>query len=60
MDSLIDRISNLETRTFKGRVSAVNGLLVEAEGPAMAIAAGSSREGAKRDSLLPLNSRRLP
>lgn len=41
MDSLIDRISNLETRTFKGRVSAVNGLLVEAEGPAMALTLGA-------------------
>lgn len=41
MDSLIDRISHLETRTFKGRVSAVNGLLVEAEGPKAALTLGA-------------------
>ena len=41
MDTLIDRISAIETRTFKGRVSAVNGLLVEAKGPEAALTLGA-------------------
>lgn len=41
MQTLIDRISGLETRTFKGRVAAVNGLLIEAEGPKAALTLGA-------------------
>jgi flagellum-specific ATP synthase len=41
VDTLIDRISAIETRTFKGRVSAVNGLLVEAKGPEAALTLGA-------------------
>lgn len=41
MDSLIARIDGLETRTFKGRVGAVNGLLVEAQGPRRALTLGA-------------------
>lgn len=41
MQSLIDRVERLETRTFKGRVTAVNGLLIEAEGPAAALRLGA-------------------
>lgn len=41
MQSLIERVSGLETRTFKGRVAAVNGLLVEAEGPRGALTLGA-------------------
>ena len=41
MDRLIDRISELETRRFAGRISAVNGLLVEAEGPRAALKLGA-------------------
>ena len=41
MDRLIDRVNGLQTRTFKGRVAAVNGLLVEAEGPRGAMTLGA-------------------
>lgn len=41
MQTLIDRIDGLETRTFKGRVAAVNGLLIEAEGPKAALTLGA-------------------
>ncbi|PWE16778.1 flagellar protein export ATPase FliI [Marinicauda salina] len=41
MESLIERVSSLETRTFRGRVSAVNGLLVEAEGPKAGLTLGA-------------------
>ncbi|MEQ8406119.1 MAG: flagellar protein export ATPase FliI [Oceanicaulis sp.] len=41
MDRLIDEIKALETRTFKGCVSAVNGLLIEAEGPQQALKLGA-------------------
>jgi len=41
VDTLIDRVSKLETRTFKGRISAVNGLLIEAEGPKAALTLGA-------------------
>ncbi|MFP4520048.1 MAG: flagellar protein export ATPase FliI [Oceanicaulis sp.] len=41
MDRLIDEIEALETRTFKGCVSAVNGLLIEAEGPRQALKLGA-------------------
>ncbi|XBQ16487.1 MAG: FliI/YscN family ATPase [Oceanicaulis sp.] len=44
MDSLIAEIGALQTRTFKGRVSAVNGLLVEATGPRGALSLGASAE----------------
>ena len=33
MQTLIDRVERLEDRVLEGRVSALNGLLVEAEGP---------------------------
>lgn len=42
MQGLIDRIESLETRTFKGRVKAVNGLLIEAEGPRAGLKLGAS------------------
>ncbi|MEQ8435302.1 MAG: flagellar protein export ATPase FliI [Oceanicaulis sp.] len=41
MDRLIEEIDALETRTFKGCVSAVNGLLIEAEGPRQALTLGA-------------------
>ncbi|MGJ3232581.1 MAG: flagellar protein export ATPase FliI [Oceanicaulis sp.] len=41
MDRLIEEIEALETRTFKGCVSAVNGLLIEAEGPRQALTLGA-------------------
>lgn len=41
MDRLIDRINALETRSFTGRISAVNGLLIEAEGPRAALTLGA-------------------
>ncbi|MEO1040525.1 MAG: flagellar protein export ATPase FliI [Pseudomonadota bacterium] len=41
MQSLIERVSGLETRTFRGRVGAVNGLLIEAEGPRPALTLGA-------------------
>ncbi|MCC5995012.1 MAG: flagellar protein export ATPase FliI [Oceanicaulis sp.] len=41
MHSLIERVSGTETRTFTGRVSAVNGLLIEACGPAQALRLGA-------------------
>jgi flagellum-specific ATP synthase len=41
LDRLIDRVNGLQTRTFKGRVAAVNGLLVEAEGPRGAMTLGA-------------------
>ncbi len=42
MQSLIERIENLDARTFKGRVKAVNGLLAEAEGPRSGLTLGAS------------------
>ena len=33
VQGLIERIEDIETRVFKGRVKAINGLLIEAEGP---------------------------
>lgn len=41
MDRLIEEIEALETRTFSGCVSAVNGLLIEAEGPRRALSLGA-------------------
>lgn len=41
MQSLIERVSGLETRTFRGRVGAVSGLLIEAEGPRAALTLGA-------------------
>jgi len=41
VQSLIERVQGLETRTFKGRVTAVNGLLIEAEGPGAALRLGA-------------------
>lgn len=42
MQSLIERIDSVEARTFKGRVKALNGLLVEAEGPRSGLTLGAS------------------
>lgn len=42
MQGLIDRIEDLETRTFKGRVRAINGLLIEADGPRAGLTLGAS------------------
>ena len=42
MQGLIDRIEGIETRTFKGRVKAINGLLIEAEGPRAGLTLGAS------------------
>lgn len=42
MQSLIERIDSVETRTFMGRVKALNGLLVEAEGPRSGLTLGAS------------------
>lgn len=47
MDRLIDEIEALETRTFSGCVSAVNGLLIEAVGPRQALTLGA---GARLDT----------
>ena len=44
MQGLIERVSGLETRTFRGRVAAVNGLLIEAEGPRSALTLGARAE----------------
>ncbi|KAA5805281.1 flagellar protein export ATPase FliI [Alkalicaulis satelles] len=41
MQSLIERLSSVETRRFRGRVSAVNGLLIEASGPPQALRLGA-------------------
>lgn len=44
MQAILDRIATMETRTFHGRVRAVNGLLLEAEGPAAALTLGARAE----------------
>lgn len=41
MQALIDRIEKLDPRVMTGRVTGVNGLLVEVEGPASGLALGS-------------------
>ncbi|WP_019962278.1 flagellar protein export ATPase FliI [Woodsholea maritima] len=41
MQSLIERVRGLETRTYKGRVAAVNGLLIEAQGPMAGLTLGA-------------------
>lgn len=41
MRDLVDSVRALEPRSFRGRVSAVNGLMVEAVGPAPALALGA-------------------
>ena len=42
MDRLIDRVLATPTLSYSGRISAVNGLLVEAEGPKPALTLGAS------------------
>lgn len=44
MDRLIEEIESLETRTFSGCVSAVNGLLIEAVGPRQALTLGAGAQ----------------
>ena len=41
MQTLIDRVERLEDRVLEGRVSALNGLLVEAEGPRSGLSLGA-------------------
>jgi flagellum-specific ATP synthase len=41
MQALIDRIESLDPRVMTGRVTGINGLLVEVEGPASGLALGS-------------------
>lgn len=41
MQALVDRISNIDTLSYRGRVKSVNGLLVEAEGPKPALTLGA-------------------
>lgn len=41
MDRLIERVAQAQTLSFSGRISAVNGLLVEAEGPKPALTLGA-------------------
>jgi flagellum-specific ATP synthase len=41
MRELIDEIKRLDARRYEGRVAAVNGLLIEADGPAQALTLGA-------------------
>jgi flagellum-specific ATP synthase len=41
MRVLIDEIKRLDARRYEGRVAAVNGLLIEADGPAHALTLGA-------------------
>jgi flagellum-specific ATP synthase len=41
MQSLLDRIERLDTRVLEGRVTALNGLLVEAQGPKSGLCLGA-------------------
>lgn len=41
MQSLIDRIERLDERVLEGRITALNGLLVEAEGPRSGLSLGA-------------------
>ena len=41
MQTLINRVERLDDRVLEGRVSALNGLLVEAEGPKAGLSLGA-------------------
>ena len=41
MQTLIDRIERLDARVLEGRVTALNGLLIEAEGPQAGLSLGA-------------------
>ncbi len=53
MRALAAKIDSLETRSFSGRVSAVNGVLVEAVGPINALVLGASARAKTRHSEIP-------
>ena len=44
VDKLIERVSATPTLSYSGRISAVNGLLVEAQGPKSALTLGASAQ----------------
>ncbi len=44
MKALIDDVRRLDARDYRGRVTAINGLMVEAAGPAPALALGASAQ----------------